>query len=272
MVIGNPMIFRQLPLEQALRKMKELGYDALELWPPQISECKTAALCQRLAAQIRSLGLQLVRVNAASPDYFQLLANPADASRIVEGLKADIDLSVSLGVTQLLTWEGRKPPGATREVTHGWMLDCTTAIFEQALAYARARGVSLFVEVHPYTLGTDLDWLIKLSDRLDGERFGVLFDSCHFGVGLPDDYVRAIHRLAHRIKHIHFSDSDKVSSELHFAPGTGCLDLEGIVTALKQVGFSGSVMLDLWLYPFPEQGSRTGVPYVEQVVKQLGLS
>jgi sugar phosphate isomerase/epimerase len=89
---------------------------------------------------------------------------------------------------------------------------------------------------------------------------------------LTDNYIGAIHKLAHRIKHVHFSDSDKVSSELHFAPGTGCLDLEGIIAALKQVGFSGSLMLDLWLYPFPEQGSQSGVPYVAQVVKKLGLS
>jgi len=71
---------------------------------------------------------------------------------------------------------------------------------------------------------------------------------------------------------VHFSDSDKVSSELHFAPGTGCLDLDGIVNALKQVGFHGTVMLDLWLYPLPEQGSRIGIPYVAMALKTLGLA
>ena len=62
-MIGNPMIFRQLPLEQALQRMAELGYDALELWPPQIAECKTDALRRELAEYIRSLGLKLVRLN-----------------------------------------------------------------------------------------------------------------------------------------------------------------------------------------------------------------
>jgi sugar phosphate isomerase/epimerase len=271
MVIGNPMIFRQLPLESALRKIKELGYDALELWPPQISECKTAALRKRLANHIRSLGLQLIRVNAASPDYFQLLQSPDDVPSVVAGLKADVDLAADLGVAQLLTWEGRKPSDTPRSATHGWMLEATADIFDQALAYAAPKGVSIFVEVHPYTLGTDLEWLIKLCDRLDGERFGVLYDCCHFGVGLPDNYIGAIHQLAHRIKHVHFSDSDLTSSELHFAPGAGSLDLPGIIAALKQTGFAGSMMLDLWLYPFPEEGSLTGVPYVAQAVKQLGL-
>jgi sugar phosphate isomerase/epimerase len=167
MVIGNPNIFRQLPLEHAVRKMKELGYGALELWPSQISECKTPALRRHLSDYIRSQGLQFIRINAASPDYFQVLENPANVAHIVEGLKSDINLAVDLGVNQLLTWEGRKLHGATRETEHGWVLDTTSVIFEQALAYAQTKGVSLFVEVHPYTLGTDLEWLIKLCDRLD---------------------------------------------------------------------------------------------------------
>ena len=44
MLIGNPMIFRDLPLEAALRQTKALGFDALELWPPQIAACRTDAL------------------------------------------------------------------------------------------------------------------------------------------------------------------------------------------------------------------------------------
>ena len=56
MLIGNPMIFRQLPLEMALQKMVELGYDALELWPPQIRECRTPQLRRRLAKHVASLG------------------------------------------------------------------------------------------------------------------------------------------------------------------------------------------------------------------------
>ena len=272
MVIGNPMIFRQLPLEQALQRMAELGYDALELWPPQIAECKTDALRRGLAEYIRSLGLKLVRLNAADPAYFKLLQAPEDVPHIVEGLKVDIDAAAALGISQLLTWEGRKPEGASRDEIYGWILDQTVSIFEQSLPYARKRGVSLFVEVHPYSLGIDVKWMVKVYDRLDADNFGVLYDCCHFGVGLPHGYIDAIHQLGHRITHVHFSDSDKVSSELHFAPGTGCLDLDGIVNALKQVGFHGTVMLDLWLYPLPEQGSRIGIPCVAMALKTLGLA
>jgi len=271
MVIGNPMIFRQLPLEMALRKMVELGYDALELWPPQIRECRTPALRRRLAEHVASLGLRLVRLNAADPDYFKVLGSPADVPAVLAGLKADIDAAAELGMSQLLSYEGRRPANATRDEIFGWVLDGTVRLFEQALRHAAARGVSLSIEVHPFTLGIDLDWLVALCDRLDSPHFGVVYDCCHFGVGLPQGYVEAVRRLGHRIHHVHFSDSDQVSSELHYAPGTGRLDLSGIVAALKEIGFHGTMMLDLWLYPFPEEGSRIGVSYVADVLRQLGI-
>ncbi|MEO2046853.1 MAG: sugar phosphate isomerase/epimerase family protein, partial [Pirellulales bacterium] len=154
---------------------------------------------------------------------------------------------------------------------HGWLLDATVELFQQACSYGREKGISLTVEIHPFTLGINVDWLIRLCDQLDDTGFSITYDCCHFAVGLPNHYIEAIGQLGKRIGHVHFSDSDKKSSELHFAPGTGCLDLDGIVNALKQIGFDGTMMLDLWLYPMPEYGTEIGVPYVREVIRRLEL-
>lgn len=263
MIIGNPMIFRQYPLDRAIRTLPEFGYQGVELWAPQIAICKTDLLRRQLADFVQSLGLTLTGVNAADADYFSALSAPTDVEAILAGLKRDIDLVHTLGADYLLTWEGRKPAGATAGERFGWVLDTTVELFRTAVTYAQSKEVQLLIEVHPYTLGIDLDFLTRLCDRVDSDAFGVTYDCCHFGVGLPDSYIDAIYRLDHRIKHLHFSDSDKQSSELHFAPGTGVLDLDGMITALKAIHFQGPVMLDLWLYPFPEEGSRTGVAYLQ---------
>ena len=114
-------------------------------------------------------------------------------------------------------------------------------LFQQAVRQAEPHGIDVLVEVHPFTLGIDVDWLVKLADGVGSERFGVTYDSCHFSVGLPDAYIEAIGKLGSRIKTVHLSDSDKKSSELHFPPGKGCLDMDGIVAALKSFGFAGDV-------------------------------
>ena len=271
MLIGNPMVFRQLPLEMALAKAAEAGYEAIELWPPQISECKTPQLLGGLAKHIRSLGIVPLRLNCADRDYFQSLTSNADIPNALAGLCADIDMAADLGMTQLLTWEGRRAESYSSDDINGWVLDATVDLFNQACAYGRSKGISLTIEVHPFSLGIDLEWLIALCDRIDDPDFSVTYDCSHFAVGLPNDYVSAITKLGKRIGHVHFSDSDKQSSELHFAPGTGSLDLEAIVQALKDIDFQGTMMLDLWLYPLPELGTKIGVPYVRQVMKKLGL-
>lgn len=265
MIIGNPMIFRQYPLDRAVRTLTAFGYQGVELWAPQIAICKTDPLRRQLVDLIRSLGLTLTGVNAADAAYFSALSSPADVDAMVTELKRDIDLVHTLGGDYLLTWEGRSPAGATWQDRFGWVLDATVAIFRAATAYAQSKNVRLFIEIHPFTLGIDLDFAIQLCDRVDSPAFGITYDCCHFGVGLPNGYIDAIYRLGQRIKQVHFSDSDKVSSELHFAPGAGTLNLAGIVTALKAINFQGPMMLDLWLYPFPEEGSKSGVAYLQEV-------
>lgn len=269
MLVGNPMILRQLPLDMAMRKTAESGFDALEMWLPQLAEARTPELRRKVGEFAESLGTPLVRLNVADPDYLQELTGPQDVAKAVEGLKHDIDFAADLGMTEVLSWEGRRPKGATRDDLYGWVLDETVNIFQKAVDYGRTRGVKVLTEIHPFTLGIDTEWAVQLCDRIDD--FGVVYDCSHFGVGLPDSYIEAIHTLGKRIRHIHFCDSDKKSSEVHFAVGTGCLDLDGIVDAFKEIGFDGTVMVDLWLYPLPEEGTKVGVPYCREVIEKLGL-
>jgi sugar phosphate isomerase/epimerase len=54
-------------------------------------------------------------------------------------------------------------------------------------------------------------------------------------------------------------------------PGVGCLDLDGIVDALAGIGFNGTITLDLYGYPLPEEGSRTSIRYLRKVIERLGI-
>ena len=108
------MVFRQLPLEMALEKTLAAGYDALELWPPQISECRTPELRHQLASRIAIRGVELIRLNCADRDYFQSLGSRSDLQDSLSGLQTDIDFAADLGMSQLLTW---KAAGARTTLT-----------------------------------------------------------------------------------------------------------------------------------------------------------
>jgi sugar phosphate isomerase/epimerase len=265
------MIFRASPLEAALQKAAALGYDALELWPPQIAACQTNDLRRELAAYCAALGTPAVRLNAAGAAYFDApLASPGAFVRVLDHLQADILAAEALGMRHTLTWEGRRPAGLTPSALYGDYLQAATTLFRQAVAFGRDHGVALTIEVHPFTFGIDLEWLLRLFDGVDADDFGLTFDCAHFGVGRPADYALAIRRLGPRIHHVHFSDSDLRTSELHLVPGRGRLDLPAILAALREINYAGTWMLDLWGWPFPEEGSRAGLAYLREAVRAFG--
>ena len=258
-IIGNPLGYFNDPLEYTLKVMADLGYDQIELCHCQITEFKTAQLRKQLREYIHSLGMKLVGSNVPDSPYFQALNCSADIKVALAGLQRDLDIAADLEMEYLITFEGRVPAGATDELIFGRLLDDTVELLSAGCAYAAERNIDVLLEVHPFTLGINLEFLTQLYDRVDMKNFGIVYDSCHFAVGLPNGYVEAIRTLGHRIKHVHYSDSDKRSSELHFPPGRGELDMDAIVRALKEINFSGCWMLDLYLYPLPVWGSREGL-------------
>lgn len=268
-VQANPMAFHRLPLEDALAKFRGGGFQDLELWPPQIEMASTPALRRRLADYLASLGMKAVRLNCADRDYFKIWPPDFSYQPALDGLRRDIDMAAELGMSQVLTWEARPPGPLSRDAAHGPLLDAATSLFKNALDHARPAGLSLSLEIHPFTVGIDLDWTIALCDRMQAADFGVTYDCCHFGVGLPDAYIEAIPKLGKNIKQVHFSDSDGVTSEVHYAPTTGNLDLPGIVGALREIRFAGPVMLDLWLDPLPEQGMKLGMEFIGKHWREL---
>jgi hypothetical protein len=40
---------------------------------------------------------------------------------------------------------------------------------------------------------------------------------------------------------------------------------------LAGIGFDGTITLDLYGYPLPEEGARTSIPYLRKVIEQLGI-
>lgn len=287
-MIGNPLVltYFNYTLEDAIDILAELGCDALEVCPPDVKMCKTDAMRRQFADYCAAKGLPMVRYQLGLPSFFfdplepgwGGVSNPAPSeaapapsdspapseAAIVESYKKEIDIAASFGANQMMTWEGRKSNAWSSGDVHGWVLDSTLKIFKPVVDYAKSRNISLSVEVHPFSVGADLDFLVKLCDSLDPDYFGVAYDCAHFAVAMPDGYIDAIYKLGKRIKHLHFCDSDKVTSEMHFPVGKGCLDLDAMVRALKEVGFSGTVMADTWLYPLQREAISSCVDFLRE--------
>ncbi len=268
---GNSIAFEDYSLEQALALMREAGFTGVEMWKPHLRRCRTAALRERFRDQARELGLALGGLNAVGEAYFQPFGGDREREETLRGLCGDIDYALSLGVRDVLIWEGVKPSGLNSEAVRERLLPPLLELFRSVLRYAEPRGARLLIEPHPFTVGMDDRLLISLFDQLDSECFGITYDFCHYGVGRPDDYIQAVSKLGRRIRHIHFADSDQRSSELHFAPGDGCMDLAGLLAAFQKIPYDGTITLDLYGNPMPIAAAQRGIPRLREACQRLGI-
>ena len=264
--------FEDYPLEEALRLVREGGFSGIEIWKQQLKRCRTDAMRREFANFSKSKGLRVTCLNAVGESYFQPFGSDQEMEATLEGLKADGEIALSLGVRDVLIWEGVRPQGVSEEDCRKRLLPRLVELFRRVVSFAAAKNVRFIAEPHPFTVGMNTRLLIDLCDALDSPHFGVLYDCCHFGVGQPKNYVGAIQELGHRIRHIHFSDSDQVSSELHFPLGKGCLDLQAVLVAFKAIRYDGTLSLDLYGCPTPIQGARESLSQLCDAYEFLGLS
>mgnify|MGYP000633824578 CR=1 FL=1 len=265
---GNSISFHAYPVEEACQRLALAGCNSVEMWKDHLQGFKTPLLLKHFVEFAAELGLSLWGLNVVGADYFHPFGSQAAYNTTLAALKEDVDYALELGVNALMVWEGTHPPIKISQVE---MLDTLCNLFQETIAYARPKGVRLLAEPHPFTLGMDLEFMKQLCDYLGREHFGILFDFCHFGVGKPNSYVEALHTLGDRIQHLHYSDSDGVSSELHFPPGKGKLALDDIDIALQAIGFSGTATLDMYGYPLPEKGYQWGLPRFQIALETLGV-
>jgi sugar phosphate isomerase/epimerase len=268
---GSTITLDDYPLEQALDLFRKAGFDSLEMWKHHLKRAKTPELLAKSAASARASGISMAGFNAVGEPYFQPFGTDREFEQTIAGVKADTEITLALGSHDVLLWEGRAPQGTSAAEWISRLLPRLIELFQELLRFGRPRGVRYLVEPHPFTVGMSDQVLCRLCDALDPAGFGVTFDFCHYGVGRPGDYVDAIRALGPRIQHLHFSDSDQKSSELHFPPGQGRMDLPAMLQALKEIGYKGTITLDLYGYPMPVEGLTQSVSQLREACDFLGI-
>jgi sugar phosphate isomerase/epimerase len=266
---GSSISFQDYPLEQALEIMAGLGFTRMEMWKNHLHRCKTPELRQAFVRLASSKGVSMGGLNVVGEDYYRPFGTEQELQQTLQGLQADVDYALSLGSRDVLVWEGIRPRDFTDRQCMDRLLSRLIDLFQQAIAYSKPKGVRFLVEPHPFTVGMSDSFLIALCDALPSDFFGITFDFCHYGVGRRHDYVKAVGNLGHRIRHIHFSDSDLESSELHFAPGAGRMDIDALLRAFCEIGYSGSFALDLYSNPTPIASARECAPMVADALRRL---
>ena len=127
-------------------------------------------------------------------------------------------------------------------------------------------GVDIAIEFNWSPIVKSLQSAVRVVERADHPRVGVLFDTAHYHV-TPSKLRDINERSVRSIKHVHLNDMPDRPADLthrdddRVLPGEGVLDLPKIIGTLEENGYDGFFSIemfsqDLWRLPTKEAARR----------------
>ena len=243
-VIANcSILFPDVPFSKRPVAARDAGFRAVEFWWPFDRAVPDDHAVERFVSSIVDAGVILSCLNFAAGRLDRgergLLSNPAHDTEFRDSVDVAISIGDQLGKT------GSTPVGFN--ALYGNRIDDLapelqdeTATANLAFAAERAStiGASVLIEPlsgvpgHPITTVADA---VAVIDRVSSGSIRVLADLYHLAVN-GEDIATTIDTFTDRIGHIQIADAPGRGE-----PGTGAVDLVGILRRLVVNGYDGLV-------------------------------
>lgn len=237
--------FRHQPLPEALRTVRELGFQEIDLGAlpgvcDHVPYVLDEAAVDRVAADVKASGLRVRSVNGDVGDLNAVLDEEQRTER-VDHLDMLLRLTAAVGADALVL-----PCGALdHEPIRSLEEDVRTVAAELAGASRRAAaaGVELWCEsLHFFRLCWNEDRAQRLADELEGTGVGIVMDFSHI-VASGGDPVRFVETFSDRIAHVHLRDA--TAGNINLSIGNGDADFASGLQALERAGYPGHFSLEL---------------------------
>ncbi len=245
---AGPFVYHD-DLEVACAKAAELGFDAIELFPPSADAIDARTLRQILYRH--RLGLAAIGTGAGWLRQGLSLTSPdcAVRHRAQQFIAAIVDLAGGFGAATIL---GSMQGKAEGEVTRTQALSWLGQALEQLAPRAGALGARFLLEpLNRYesnllnTVAQTLEFLAPLRTR----NVAVLADLFH--MNLEEASIADALRLAGpSLGHVHFADSNRR------AVGLGHTDVEPAMEALRGMGYDGYLSAEILPLPTADEAAR----------------
>ena len=255
MQYARPFTAEHFPL---FARMRQLGYDFVELLVPEPGEIDAAAA--RRALDEAGLGVVLAaRVNLQrnlSSDDPALHKAGVDYLRYAADVAAELGAGIVGGplTGNPLVFAGR-PPQPVCETERLARKERCVAGLKAAGDHAAAKGIVLAVEplnrFESDVLCTTQQ-AIELLDAVDHPAIRLMLDTFHMHME-EASIAEAIRLAGSRVVHFQANENHRGF------PGTGSTDWVAVARALHDIGYAGPISLE----PFRRNDDRFGVPFAQ---------
>ena len=246
------------PEEVSLPRLAEMGYRRVEM--------RRKGEVALSVAQLRSIagdcGIEIHSVMDWHPGIAE--AESKTRRQVIDRIKDTIGWAAELGARVLETvpmWSGEAP-----ERADAWKRAVES--YQETGAVASRNGVTLAIE--PITgrsgrLVHTLAQAVALAQEVSLDSVRVMGDTHHMHYEERDP-ARAVRHAAPWLVHFHFSDEERLP------PSMGHMDLLGILRALAEVEFEGSVSLsEMAKVPDAETAARAAYHFMTGAIELAQL-
>jgi sugar phosphate isomerase/epimerase len=244
-LINSAWVGTSVGTAEGIRKTKQIGFDTIDIFADPLEiDIQERRLIKDTC---REVGLPIVSVCCVALGIADF--NSSVQRFHVNRCKAYLDFVYELEARNLLLVLGeyiwQQEVIAPRDQ---WKFAVENA---RALGqYAANLGLEIAIELEPFKLSlvNSLDKMVQFLDDVDHPAVRANLDISH--LHLSHSPAEAIPNLQGRIAHAHFSDCDgKVHGDL--PPGRGIVNFIPYLKQLKEVGFNGTVSIELEYSPEP---------------------
>jgi len=226
----STITFRGIPLEKALKMVKKLGFDYVDIagipgWAPHLDfPSMTDADVQSLLETLERLKLKVASFNVGAN-----IASLTDSEKSVKFIQSAIRVASKVSVPIITAGVGFR--GGDRGLS--------VRNIKKLIKFGEENGVMFTLEL-PH-LGTLAEkWKDALFYLSEVPEALITLDTSHFHIS--GGTLRDLEPFVDRIKHIHLRDAK--GSEISYIPGEGEFDFEGFFKVVKSK-YSGVYVLEL---------------------------
>ncbi|HEV8290604.1 MAG TPA: sugar phosphate isomerase/epimerase family protein [Tepidisphaeraceae bacterium] len=246
---GGPFVFWD-DLPAACRKAKGIGFDAVEIFPPEPAAIEVGELRQLLSEN--KLSLAAVGTGAGWVKHKLLLtdANAQQRKKAKEFVRGMIDFAGKFGAPTIIgSMQGRWGGDVTREKGLEQLAEAVGELGEYAKQY---RVPLLFEPLNRYESNfvSTVEGGLDLLKRAGNDNVRLLCDLFHMNIE-EQDIAASLRRAGKNLGHVHLADSNRR------AAGGGHTDFVPIAKALREIGYDRFVSAEAMAGPGgPEEAAK----------------
>jgi sugar phosphate isomerase/epimerase len=264
----------EAPYEQTVRRISDLGFDAVELiaWDRSVlREHYTDERIDALTDLVEAEDLEIAQMvstpgGLASPDadrrresieHFEELvevASKLDATYVNTVAPYPLDLDFPSIKERPLAQEQRTHIPSDLDWQENW--ENYVDALEECAAVCEEHGTTYTIEPHPYRYVRNAASMLRILDHVDSDAIGMNFDPSHLYPSgeLPEVVV---YEVGEHIHNVHISDND-AQTNAHWRPGKGKIDWKAVLRALAETGYDGVLSIELEDVPGVSRSGRFG--------------